>query len=412
MFDVLVLGGGFAGMWSAAGAARLLHAHGADHTVALLSPDADLTIRPRLYQADPDTMRVPLDRVLGPIGVRRITARATAIDTGRRRVTATTTHPDGRTTEDTYAYGRLVLATGSRLVRPALPGAEHLHDIDTRAAADALERHLHTLPELPAHPGRFTAVVVGAGFTGLEIATELVGRLRKLAAPLGAEDEVRVVLVERADAVGPDLGAAPRPLLTRALEELAVHTRLGVTVERLDGERAALSDGTLIPARTVVWTAGVRADALTEAVPAERDRLGRLAVDRFLRVTGVPGVYAAGDTAAAEDQEGHPVTQSCQHAIPLGKTAGHNVVADLLGLPPVPFAPDPYTTCLDLGEAGALSTTGWDRIPRDVPEGWAKSLKRDINEKWIYPPVDDAEAIRRAADPRSSTRQPLTFTGA
>lgn len=88
-----------------------------------------------------------------------------------------------------------------------------------------LEEHLRSLPEAPDGPGRWTAVVVGAGFTGLEIATELVGRLRAKAAPYGAADEVRVVLVERAQVIGEGLGAAARPVITEALDELDIERR-------------------------------------------------------------------------------------------------------------------------------------------------------------------------------------------
>ncbi|MFI9051250.1 NAD(P)/FAD-dependent oxidoreductase [Streptomyces sp. NPDC053427] len=407
MFDVLVLGGGFAGLWSAAAATRLLRNHaagnpGADSgTVALLTPLPDLTLRPRLYQADPAAFRVPLDRVLGPVGVHLIAATATAVDTERRRVGATAA--DGTRTE--VGYRRLVLATGSAVVRPELPGAELLHDIDTLAAAVKLEDHLRALPDGPDGPGRWSAVVIGAGFTGLEIATELVGRLRARAAPYGAADEVRVTLVERAAAVGEGLGEAARPVITRALDELGVERRLGVTVTGVDAGGVRLSDGGVLQARTAVWTAGMRASALTEQIPAPRDGLGRLAVDARLRVRGVHGVYAAGDTAAATAEGGHTVPQSCQAATPLGKVAGHNAVADLLGLPQVAFAPDPYTTCLDLGAAGAVATAGFDRALREGPEGFEKELKRAINETWISPPVDDPQELLRRADHRVSQRQ-------
>ncbi|MCX4537212.1 FAD-dependent oxidoreductase [Streptomyces sp. NPDC002596] len=148
----------------------------------------------------------------------------------------------------------------------------------------------------------------------------------------------------------------------------------------------------MIPTATVVWTAGMVASSLTAQIPGERDRLGRLSVDAYLRVTGVPDVYAAGDTAVALAEEGHYTTQSCQHAQPMGKFAGHNVAADLLGTDPLPFTPDPYSTCLDLGPAGAVVTQGWDRTVLMTGKD-AKALKRNINTLWIYPPVDDPEQI-------------------
>ncbi|MGV9635540.1 NAD(P)/FAD-dependent oxidoreductase [Nocardia rhamnosiphila] len=399
MSGIVVLGGGFAGVWSAAGAVRLARAAGRDLPVTLIDPGDDLVIRPRLYQADPDRMRVSLDRILGPVGVRRIAGTATAVHTADRTVTVV--GRDGETAE--IPWDQLILATGSRLVRPALPGAELLHNVDTLPAAAALDAHLRRLPELPAGPGRFTAVVVGAGFTGLEIATELVDRLGALAATEAATEQVRVVLVERADTVGPELGSGPRPRILEALATLGVEQHLGMSLNMVEPDGVTLSDGTRLAARTVVWTAGVQASPLTADIPAERDRSGRLAVDEQLRVLGVPGVYAAGDTAAAHAEPGHPVLQCCQHAVQLGKFAGHNAAADLFGLPAVPFTPAPYVTCLDLGSAGAVFTQGWDRQVAATGEA-AKIRKRKVNEWWIYPPTDDPGELLRQADYRFSLR--------
>lgn len=385
MSNILIIGGGFAGVWASAAAMRARPDPTA-FEVTLVDAADDLVIRPRLYEADPQRMRVPLDRVLGPIGVRRVAATVTAIDTDARTVSGAAR--DG--SPIALSYDRLVLAAGSRVVRPTLPGAEHLFDIDTMTAAAALESHLHRVKDT-------TAVIVGAGFTGLELATELPDRLRKAT---GAQD-VRVVLLERADVVGPELGPGPRPEILAALEHAGVEVRTGVSLQSLDRERAVLSDGTVIPTRTVIWTAGMRASTLTEQIPGTRDGIGRLTVDEHFRVVGVDGVYATGDTAAAATPDGHVVMQSCQHAVPQGKHAGANVAADLLGLPLVPFAPDPYVTCLDLGPYGAVLSTGWDREIA-MTGADAKALKTNINSKWIYPPLDDAETILRLADHRTT----------
>lgn len=131
----------------------------------------------RMYENDPEMMRVPLDRVLGPIGVRRIAGTVTGVDTRARTVRAV-----GRAGNDLeLSYDRLVLASGGRLVVPDFPGARHVFDIDTLPAATALDHHLRRLPRHPAAAGRYTAVVVGAGFTGLELSTQLCGRLRTIA---------------------------------------------------------------------------------------------------------------------------------------------------------------------------------------------------------------------------------------
>jgi NADH dehydrogenase len=369
-----------------------------DLSVTLVAPGDHLVIRPRLYESDPGQMQVSLDRVLSPVGVDRLRASVTHVDTGSHEVT--TLDQTGRWR--TLSYQRLVLASGSQLRRPDLPGAEFLHDVDTMEGALALETHLNRLPE---GPGRFTAVVVGAGFTGVEVATELVGRLRTQTAALdGRAHNVRVILVERADVVGPDIGPGPRPTILAALDEVGVEVRLGQSITAVTSAGVRLEDGTQIAAATVIWTGGLQASPLTRDIPGRHDPLGRLEVDGELRVPQAPHVFAAGDTAAAVLEPGQTVVQSCQHATPLGKHAGHNAAADLLGLPLATFSTIPYVTCLDLGAAGAVYTVGFERaVQLSGAEG--KERKRLINQKWIYPPLDDSDEILRAADHRFSRRQ-------
>jgi NADH dehydrogenase len=152
----------------------------------------------------------------------------------------------------------------------------------------------------------------------------------------------------------------------------------------------------VIETGTAIWTGGLTASPLTSCISGARDDLGRLVVDQFLRVPGAPAVFAAGDTAAAEAPDGHRVLQSCQHAIPLGKFAGHNAASDLLGRPLDRFDPGPYLTCLDLGDAGAVATAGWGREVRLTGEA-AKAMKKAICESYIYPPVNYADALMAEA---------------
>jgi NADPH-dependent 2,4-dienoyl-CoA reductase/sulfur reductase-like enzyme len=121
MAHIVIIGGGFAGVWGAAGAA--LARGDADLRITLIAPNEHLVLRPRLYEPEPDLAKVELGRVLEPIGVGHLRAWVSTIDTQRRVVVA-----DG----EEIGYDRLVLAAGSTLVRPEnLPGAERLFDIDT-----------------------------------------------------------------------------------------------------------------------------------------------------------------------------------------------------------------------------------------------------------------------------------------
>ncbi|GJH29679.1 NAD(P)/FAD-dependent oxidoreductase [Caballeronia novacaledonica] len=391
---ILVVGAGFAGMWSALSAARLIDQHGrTDIEVVLIAPEPHLHVRPRLYEENAAGMKAPLLDIFASTGVRFIQGTVERIHVERNEVDVL----GANGTPSSLNYDRLVLATGSRLFRPQIPGlAQHAFSVDQVDEAATLEAHIKALATQPDTPARNTVVVAGGGFTGIETAAEMPARLR---AALGADANVQVIIVERNKEIGPDLGAGPRPVIVEALESLGVQWRLGAAVTSVDANGLSTSDGERIEASTVIWTAGVRASALTAQIPAERDALGRLHVDRNLRVLGVDTVYATGDVAyAATDDEGNHAMMSCQHAMNLGRSAGHNVAADLLGDAPIPYSQPKYVTCLDLGPWGAVYTEGWEREVK-MSGAQAKQLKTRINTEWIYPPSAERAEAFAAADP-------------
>lgn len=216
---------------------------------------------------------------------------------------------------------------------------------------------------------------------------------------LGENANVRVIVVERADAIGPDLGPGPRPVIEEAFRALGVEMILGKAVTSIDATGVTLDDGSYIPSATVVWTGGLRATPLTEQIDAPRDKIGRLVVDRDLRVPGNFAIFATGDAAsAATDDAGNRTLMSCQHAMPLGRYAGHNAAADLLGEPTIPYSQERYVTCLDLGPWGAAFCEGWDRKVT-FKGADAKKIKNEINSVSIYPPTADRVTALAAARP-------------
>ena len=395
MQRIVIVGGGFAGLWAAAGAARRRGELGlspSDLEITLVNRDAFHGIRVRNYEADLSNVRVALDAVLDPIGVRHVAGIVADIDLAAQEVGVTT--PQGR---NVLAYDRLVIAAGSEVVRPPIPGlADHAFSVDTFDEATRLDRHIAGLGDSRAGAGRATVLVVGAGLTGVETACEMPARLR-LALPAGTGS--RVILADHASHIGSTMGDAAIPVIREALDALGIEQRAGVRIVAVDAEGATLDTGERIAAGTIVWTAGMRASALTALFPVERDRLGRLPVDRYLRVEGVPRVFAAGDAARLLVDGVRPSVMSCQHARPMGRFAGHNVVSDLLGQPMLPLQIDWYVTVLDLGSWGALYTHGWDR--RIVALGpAAKRTKELINCVRIYPPLTgNPQEILAAARP-------------
>ncbi|MGO1267847.1 MAG: NAD(P)/FAD-dependent oxidoreductase [Pseudomonas bubulae] len=392
--QILIIGAGFGGMWTALSATRLLDIHGHNQVeVTVLAPQAELRIRPRFYEPDAHQLVAPIGELLDAVGVTFIKGAAETIDVQQKHVVYT----DAAGARQIRPYDKLVLATGSGLALPDTQGvAQYAFDVDQIEQAIRLENHLKSLAELPPSRGRNTVVVAGGGFTGIETATEMPARLRAI---LGEHVDMEVIIVDRGEKVGASLGAEISQSIAEASDELGVTWRLKSSVVAVDEQGVTLGDGQRIEANTVIWTTGVRASSLTAQIPGERDGLGRLHVDAHLQVIGQQDIFATGDVAyAATDDLGNHALMTCQHAIVLGRHAGNNVAAQILGVAPVAYSQPKYVTCLDLGGWGAVYTEGWDRqVKLTRQEG--KSLKTQINTVWIYPPAADRDVAWAAADP-------------
>lgn len=392
---IVVAGSGFAGMWAAISAARAVALAGMeeDVEVTIVSPSATLAIRPRLYEAVLENMNPDIAPLLDAVGVRHIAGLVQTVDADAHRIEIE--QADGSRTH--LPYDKFVLATGSRLFQPPVPGlAEHSFNVDQLEDARALDVHLTSLARRPETAARNTVVVAGGGFTGIETVAEMPERLRAI---LGDDAALRVVVVEQAPHIGPDLGANPRPVIEEALAECGVEIITGAAVTSISADGVTLSSGEHIETNTVVWTAGARANPLAAQITGEKDRFGRVIGDAFLRAAEAKNIFVTGDVVrAATDDLGNVAAMSCQHAMSLGRVAGHNAAAELVGLPLHPYSQPKYVTCLDIGPWGALFTEGWDRQVRLTRET-GKAVKREINTQWIYPPAADRDAAFAVANP-------------
>jgi NADH dehydrogenase len=258
---ILIVGAGFAGVWGALGAARVLDragvtAGGVD--ITLISPKPELQIRPRMYESEPHLMVAPLLPLLDAVGVNYVEGSVDEIAVRDNTVRVTSASGETRS----LGYDRLLLTSGSKLNRPPIPGLdEYAFSVDCMEDASALEEHLKELAKLPDSSARNTVAVVGCGFTGIEIATELPKRMRAL---FGPDSAIKVVVVGSQADIGPDLGPNPRPFVAGAFESMGIEAVLGSGVVSVDAGGVRTASGTHIEAHTVVWAGGMRASTLLQ----------------------------------------------------------------------------------------------------------------------------------------------------
>ncbi|PQK16212.1 hypothetical protein BB8028_0006g05330 [Beauveria bassiana] len=222
---ILIIGTGFAGLWSALSAKRLVQIHKKENEVEIVvvAPQPLLVVRPRLYEDNPSAMVHDLEPLFQATNIAFVEGFVEVIDTSKKNIL----FASEATGIATLGYDRLILAAGSSVVHPrGVDGlSKYAFDIDSIASASTLDLHLKNRPNLPPSKARDTVVVCGAGFTGIELATELPSRIGS---------GVRIVLVDGASELGTQLGPGPRPAIARALDELGIEVKLGSAIASID----------------------------------------------------------------------------------------------------------------------------------------------------------------------------------
>ena len=334
--EISIVGGGYVGMYTARRLERLLRR--GEATVTVVDPRGYMTYQPFLAEAaggavEPRHVVAPLPRVLRRTRV--LTGKIVSIDQVRRLAVFV----PSRGPERVLRYDVLVLAAGSVSRVPPVEGlAEYGTGFKTVGEAVHLRNHvLGQLavaasaddPALRAAALRF--VVVGGGFAGVEALAELQGLADEAMRFYPALDpaELRWMLVEATGRILPELDDRLGQWTLRALRRRGVDVRLRTCLASAAHGTVLLDDGTELAAGTLVWAAGVRPSPLGAAAGLPVDQAGRIQAGADLAVTGVPGVFAAGDIAAVPDlsRPGEICAPNAQHAVRQSKVLARNIVA-------------------------------------------------------------------------------------
>ena len=264
----------------------------------------------------------------------------------------------------------LVVAAGATTDTFGVDGVAE-HGLFLKSLWDALALRSHVLRQFEraaADPrviddGALTVVIVGGGPTGVELAGAFIELFDKVLTKDFRHHEVpraRVVLVEATDHLLDAFGPAARDHALQTLRARGVDVRLDASVDRVTADAVHLRDGTVIPAGTLVWTAGVRASPVADALGVPQDRGGRVVVDAALRVPGRDDVYVVGDMAACRGRDGSLLPQVAPVAIQQGRHTATQIRRALAGLPARPFR---------YHDRGSMATIGRHAAVVELPLG-------------------------------------------
>jgi NADH dehydrogenase len=341
---ILIVGGGYVGMYTALKAQRKLSRGRGE--IIVVDPQPNMTYQPFLPEAaagsvEPRHVVVPLRRVLKKCRV--VTAAVTAIHHDRKAVTVQPAV--GETYE--IGYDLLVVCPGSIARTLPIPGLAE-HGIGFKTIGEAIYLRNHVLSRLdlaesiedPVTRTRaLTFVFVGGGYAGVECIAELEDMARYACRyyPTISPAEMRWVLVEAATQIMPEVSVSLSAYTVDRLRERNIDVRLDTRLESAVKGRIVLSDGESFDADTLVWTAGVKANPLVAASGLPVDEKGRLKCKANLSVDGDPGVFSAGDCAAVPDlskikQDPNALCgPSAQHAVRQAAVLGKNLVRTVNG---------------------------------------------------------------------------------
>ncbi len=353
---VLILGGGFGGVYTA------LHLEGALRKqpvdITLVSRENFFLFTPLLHEVA--TGGIETRHIAYPIrslrGKRRfsfIQAEVEAVDLEEKMV---------RTDRGLLPYDYLVLALGSVTDTRQLPAtAPHVFTLKTLNDGMVIRNHLISLfEEADANPGEegpLTFVVAGGGATGVQFIAEMrdfIFRFLLKNYPRVDPKKVRLLLVQNQDRLLEDMHPSLAAYALSVLRKKGIEVWLGSKVTRVLPGAVEINGEEIIPTRTLVWTAGVRASPVVEALPVEKDSLGRVKVNRYLEVPGFPGVYALGDNASfINPATGSPLPARAHIAVRQPRVVARNILADLFGGRKRPCPVPWMAQTVSLGSRGA-----------------------------------------------------------
>ena len=337
---IIILGGGFAGLYTALQVDKTL-AKDKDIDVILVNEENFILFTPMLHEVAASDLDVT--HIVNPI--RKMLKRVTLFHGSVEEINlyekyVKVLHGDSHLHSHTLEYDHLVISLGSVTNFFNIPGLQQ-NALTMKSLADAIELRNQLIEFLEEadfecsaglRDQYLTVVVAGGGFAGVETIAGVNDFLRDAVKfyPNLSDELIRVVLVHPGKYILPELGEKLGIYAQKKLSERKVEIKVNTRVTGYSGNGVELNDGSVIPTRTLVWTAGTSPNPLLNDLSCTKEK-GKLKTNSFLEVEGFPGVWAIGDCASTPDKNGNPYPPTAQHAIRAAKVLGKNITTSIRG---------------------------------------------------------------------------------
>lgn len=376
--QIVILGGGYAGLLTAVTLQRKVHEKRADITLVNKNDYHYLTTKIHESGAgtlDPEMVRFPISQLIDSDRINFAQDEVTGIDLARKQVSLK---------EGKLPYDYLVVSIGGSPQTFDIPGIEEnaffLFDFEgTEKLRVHIEKQFEEYRQ-DQDKSRLTFVIGGAGFTGMEFLYEILEHIPSLCRKyLVDESNVKVVCVEAANTLLN--GYDPRMVndVLASLQKVKCHFQMGLAVTSCTNNEVILSDGTSIKTNTMIWAGGVKGNPILRELGFESIN-GRVKINEFLEVPGHKDIYVLGDASVAFSPDEKPIPPSAQIALQEGQYCGYSIACKIYGQPRKPFQYIHRGTVMSMGRKNATGIVYGNHINGRV----GAFMKYVIEMRYFY----------------------------
>lgn len=285
---------------------------------------------------------------------------------------------------ETLEYDYLLIALGFDVDTFGIPGVEeNAFKIRSFRSSKAIQHHIQHQFEKYAEDrdlSRLTFIVAGAGFTGIEMVGELIDQLPKLCRKHGIPlENTRIVNVEASDKILPFFDQKLIDFTTSYLKKNRVEVVTSTKIVECTSEAVILDNGYQVPARTLIWSGGVRANRLLEKWNLNLVR-GKIPVDQYLRVKELDGVFCVGDASYCVNDDQTPLAATAQVAIQQAQVCGPNLAAAIRGHALQPFMYSHKGTVASIGSRAAVGNV----FGMKITGRFAAFMKQVVEARYLF----------------------------